>query len=66
MIVIYIGIFIYGLFCTVRPDYLVKRKYKKENREETELDPKDVRFFRMFGLVVMALMAGALAVDLLL
>ncbi len=66
MIIIYLGIFIYGLFCLVRPDYFVKRKNKKENKQNEEPNPKDTRFYRIFGLVLMALMAGALAIDLLL
>lgn len=73
MIVIYIGIFAYGLFCLVRPDYLVKRKNKKENqrgnqqenKQDGEVNPKDIRFYRIFGLVLMVLMAGTLAIDLL-
>ncbi len=62
--IIFLGIFVFGLFCLVRPDYFVKRRNKKEQDEDAELDPKDLRFFRIFGLVLMVLMVGALVIDL--
>lgn len=65
MSLIYIGIFAFGLFCLIRPDYLIKRKNKKDKKEDAQIDPKDIRFYRIFGVVVMALMVGALAIDLL-
>ncbi len=65
MIIVYFGVFVFGLFLLIRPDYFVKRKYKKENKSEEEINPKDYRFFRLFGVVLMILMAAALAIDLL-
>ncbi|MCD8211771.1 MAG: hypothetical protein LUC17_01935 [Oscillospiraceae bacterium] len=62
--IIFLGVFVFGLFCLVRPDYFLKRRNKKEQNEDAELDPRDVRFFRIFGAVLMALMVGALVLDL--
>ena len=48
--VLYTGIAVFGLICLIRPQVLLKRR----NRDEEDL-PKDIRFFRILGGVLVGL-----------
>ena len=50
--VLYTGIAAFGLFCLVNPKYLLERTKKSKGKEYTQ---KDVRFFRIFGAVLVGL-----------
>lgn len=52
MFILYTGIAAFGLFCLVNPRYLLERTKKKNGKEYTA---KDVRFFRIFGAVLVGL-----------
>jgi hypothetical protein len=49
---IYTGIAAFGLFCIINPKYLLERTKAKKGKEYTQ---KDVRFFRIFGGVLVGL-----------
>lgn len=50
--VLYTGIAVFGLFCLINPKYLLERTKKSKGKEYTQ---KDVRFFRIFGAVLVGL-----------
>lgn len=50
--IIYTGIAAFGLFCLINPKYLLERTKKSKGKEYTQ---KDVRFFRVFGAVLVGL-----------
>lgn len=50
--VLLLGLAAFGLFCIINPRYLLERTKKKNGKEYTS---KDVRFFRIFGAVLVAL-----------
>ncbi|MGN0967629.1 MAG: hypothetical protein ACI4O3_00040 [Oscillospiraceae bacterium] len=52
MFVLYTGIAAFGLFCMINPKYLLERTKKSKGKEYNQ---KDVRFFRIFGAVLVGL-----------
>ena len=46
------GIAAFGLFCIINPKYFLERTKAKKGKEYTA---KDIRFFRIFGAVLVAL-----------
>ena len=51
-IVLMLGIGAFGLFCIIRPDYILDRAGKKKNKE---YEKKDYKVIRIFGAVLLAL-----------
>jgi len=51
-IVLLLGVGAFGLFCIIRPDYILDRAGKKKNKE---YEKKDYKVIRIFGAVLVAL-----------
>ena len=51
-IVLLLGVGAFGLFCIIRPDYILDRAGKKKNKE---YEKKDYKVIRIFGAVLLAL-----------
>ena len=51
-LVLYYGVAAFGLFCIIRPSYILKRAGQKKQKEYTK---KDERVIRIFGVVLVAL-----------
>ena len=60
MFVLYTGIAAFGLFCLINPKYLLERTKKSKGKEYTQ---KDVRFFRIFGAVLVGLYAMGFVIQ---
>ena len=43
--VLYLGIFAFGLFCLIRPDYILTRAGQKKKKEYEKKDEKVIRIF---------------------
>lgn len=43
--VLYLGIFAFGLFCVIRPDYILNRAGQKKKKEYEKRDYKVIRIF---------------------
>ncbi len=50
--ILYTGVAAFGLLCLIRPQFLLKRKNK-----DKPIEKKDIRFFRIFGGVLVGLYA---------
>ena len=50
ILILCLGAAAFGVLCLVRPQVLLKRKY-----ENKEIPPQDIRFFRIFGAVLIGL-----------
>ena len=59
LLIIYTGIAAFGLLCLIRPQFLLKRK-----NPDKEIPAKDIRFFRMFGAVLVGLYLLGFAIQL--
>ena len=51
-IVLLLGVGAFGLFCIIRPDYILDRAGKKKHKE---YERKDYKVIRIFGAVLVAL-----------
>lgn len=51
-IVLMLGIGAFGLFCIIRPDYILNRAGQKKHKE---YEKKDYKVIRIFGAVLVAL-----------
>ena len=51
-IVLLLGIGAFGLFCIIRPDYILKRAGEKKHKK---YEKKDYKVIRIFGAVMLAL-----------
>ena len=51
-LVLYLGLFGFGAFCLIRPDYILKRAGQKKKKE---YDKKDQKVIRIFGAVLIVL-----------
>ena len=43
--VLYLGVFAFGLFCLIRPDYILTRAGQKKKKEYEKRDEKVIRIF---------------------
>lgn len=50
--VLLLGIFAFGLFCIIRPDYILTRAGEKKKKE---YEKRDEKVIRIFGAVLIAL-----------
>lgn len=57
--VLYLGIFAFGLFCLIRPDYILTRAGQKKKKE---YEKKDEKVIRIFGVaLVLVFLIGMLS-----
>lgn len=49
-LVLYLGIFAFGLFCIIRPDYILNRAGQKKKKE---YEKRDYKVIRIFGAVLL-------------
>lgn len=58
-IVLMLGIGAFGLFCIIRPDYILNRAGQKKKKEYEKRDYKVIRIFG--GVLVLLFLLGALS-----
>ena len=59
ILVLYLGILAFGLFCIIRPDYILTRAGQKKNKV---YEKKDYKVIRAFGVaLVLVFLVGLLS-----
>ena len=58
-LVLLFGIFAFGLFCVIRPDYILNRAGQKKKKEYEKKDYKVIRIFG--GVLVVLFLVGLLS-----
>lgn len=57
--VLLLGVFAFGLFCVIRPDYILNRAGEKKKKE---YEKRDYKVIRIFGAVlILAFLVGLLS-----
>lgn len=57
--VLYLGILAFGLFCIIRPDYILTRAGEKKKKEYEKRDEKVIRIFG--AVLILVFLVGMLS-----